>query len=446
MLDPKITNAWATHRRVCTDTRKLMPGDLFFALKGDRFNGNLYAQAALDAGASLVVMDEAVQTPNQAEKVVVVESALLALQQLALHERKSWAFPVFSLTGTNGKTSTKELISAALSGEKKVHFTQGNLNNHIGVPLTMLSVQPGTEVTVVEMGANKPGDIKELCEIALPTHCLITNIGLAHLELMGGADGVERTKGEMFAFARKAGSRIFVNEKDARIVNQATGIENRVTCGMAHSDFHIVGINQHATGMKVVIQSRHWHAPHTFSTSLIGTHNAENVLHAVAVATELGASVEGIKKGIEGYAPRMNRTQLLQGDGFTILLDAYNANPSSMEAVIRHTFSLNYGRVALVLGDMLELGDSSEALHSQLGELISGFPVSKCIGVGLRMKQMLENCPHVPQAWYLNPEDASLHLKKELENIDFVVIKGSRGMAMEKLLDAMGVTAPNINH
>lgn len=438
MPHSKILNAWASVRRVCTDTRKLQPGDLFFALRGEHFNGNEFAAGALEAGAGLAVIDDPAFDTGD-ERLVRVPDALRALQDLALHERRSWSIPVIALTGSNGKTTTKELIVAALSSARKVHYTRGNLNNHIGVPLTILALEPGAEIAVIEMGANKPGDIRELVDIALPTHCLITNIGLAHLELMGGQDGVERTKGEMFDFARAHQCTVFVNEKDERVLRQSQDIVPRITCGLLTSDYFIAGLHQHARGMEVTMASRHWTQSHTFATSLIGTHNADNVAHAVAVACEMGISIPAIQMGIAAYEPRMNRTQFVQGPGYTILLDAYNANPSSVEAVIRNIFAMDYGRIALVLGDMFELGDHSEAQHRALGELVGQLPVSKVVGIGREMKKMLEECPHVPQAWFASAELAVDHIRAELEGADLVLIKGSRGMALEKLLPGLQV-------
>lgn len=435
----KILKAYLQQRSVTTDTRNIESGDLFFALKGENFNGNTFAQQALEKDAALVVIDEA-EFSSDDPRIVLVEDALLALQQLAFDYRNQLSIPVIGITGTNGKTTTKELVHAVLATEKKVSVTRGNLNNHIGVPLTVLSIPDDAEIAVVEMGANKAGDIKELVEIACPTVGVITNIGYAHLERFGDIEGVRRTKGEMFDYIRQTGGTAWVNADDERVLERSNQVGDIISYGTPESDYYIISAKYLAEKTELRISGPQFRSGISIISQLVGRHNAMNVLVAVLAGAEMGVSVEGIQQGIANYQPKMNRTQIVKTDKFTVMMDAYNANPSSMKAAIQSVFDLDYGKTGLILGDMFEMGEKSAALHADIGEFLKAFPVGKFVGVGVDMKNAVEACRHkVPVAWYETTEEAKSGIASEMEGMEFILLKGSRGMALEKLADALGI-------
>ena len=423
-------------RKVCTDTRKITGGELFFALRGPAFDGNLFAKGALSAGVAKVVVDDPNVVVQGDERFILVPDVLIALQDLARAYRKTFSFPILAITGTNGKTTTKELVSAVLAAEKKVHFTHGNLNNHIGVPLTLLEMSQSGDIAILEMGANKPGDIAELAAIGLPNMGLITNIGQAHLERFGNIEGVQSTKGELFEFIRKHNGLAFINENDPRVLKVAEGIQSRITYGTKKADFYIEHAEFGKDCTTLLIRSRNWPEPVIFNSKVVGRHNAENILAAVAVGYTLGISISGMQKGVAAYVPTNNRTQIIKMANFTLLLDAYNANPSSMEAAIGGIFAQESGRVGLVLGDMFELGASSETLHRELGLFLNQFPVKKIILIGKDM-EFANAVVKAPCTWYKTTEEAKSGIEAELQNLDYVLIKGSRGMALEKLLSSL---------
>lgn len=435
MESQKLFQHFLTVRSVSTDTRRIQKGDIFVALKGANFNGNAYAAQALESGASLAVVDEPEYFPLEDERYLLVEDCLETLQWLAKRYRQEYDIPVIGITGSNGKTTTKELMMAVLSQENKVHATKGNLNNHIGVPLTLLAMPEDTEIAIVEMGANQPGDIKELVEIALPSHAMITNIGQAHLERFGSVEGVQKTKGEMFDFIREAENVAWVNEKDHRVLATAEGIKDRVTFGTPDSDYRINKMDLRHDGISVWIESGKWEGSQQFDSVLLGEYSADNVLAAVMTACEMNISLENIQKGIREYLPNMNRTQMIQKGNFKILMDAYNANPSSMKAAIGGVFAQNYGKVGLILGDMFELGEVSEELHRDLGRFLKELPVQKLLLFGEEMRFAAEECPNLLPLWFKTAQDVKETAAEELKGLDLVLIKGSRGMALEKIID-----------
>ncbi|MEM7035445.1 MAG: UDP-N-acetylmuramoyl-tripeptide--D-alanyl-D-alanine ligase, partial [Bacteroidota bacterium] len=386
MAHSKIIEAFNLHRSVSTDTRKIKDGDVFFALKGENFNGNRFASQAVDKGAAFVVIDEAEFLPENDARFILVEDCLKALQDLARHVREQFSIPVIGITGTNGKTTTKELLHAVLATEKKVHATAGNLNNHIGVPLTLLCMPEDTEVAIIEMGANKRGDIAELCDIARPDHVLLTNIGYAHLERFGDIDGVQVTKGEMFDFVRDHGGRAYVNAADPRVLAAAKDLTNTAPFASADSRFFIAGLNLMPERAHFDLMGLEGDVSTPFDTALVGEHNVYNALAAVTIGSDLGISIANMQAAIAAYTPKINRTQLIRTDDFLILLDAYNANPSSMAATLRGIAKQDYGRVALILGDMFELGDKEAQLHTELVELVRDvLPEARLIGMGKAM-------------------------------------------------------------
>ena len=421
---------------VSTDTRKVQPGDLFFTLKGERFDGNRFAAQALETGAAYAIIDNPAFLPPGDARYLLVGDALLALQDLARAYRREFDIPLLGLTGSNGKTTTKELIHAVLGSERRAYATAGNFNNHIGVPLTLLAMPRDTEIAVVEMGANQPGDIAELAAIAEPTQGLITNVGAAHLEKLGDLDGVQRTKGALFDFIQTHGGTIFLNEDDPRVVAAARHIPQRITYGTPQSDFHYRLLENRPGEMRIEVRCDAWLEPQTFISYLSGEYNCMNILAAIAVGSYFGISVEGMKRGIAAYVPRNNRSEIVEKQGRTLWLDAYNANPSSMRAAIANLFALRKDKVALILGDMFELGEGSERLHAELGRFIDDFQPALTVGVGPMMQATTAQMT-APTAWFPDVDTAQGELPDLLKGMELVLVKGSRGMALERLVEAL---------
>lgn len=434
-----ILSVFQVAKTVTTDSRNIVPGCIFFALKGERFDGNQFAAGALEAGAALVVVDDPNVVVPGDDRYLLVEDVLRSLQLSAEAYRKTFSFPIFGITGTNGKTTTKELLHAVLSEERRVMATKGNFNNHIGVPLTLFSFPSDLDIGIVEMGANKLNDIAELCAIAHPDHGIITNIGRAHLERFVDVEGVRRTKGELFDYLRLNGGCVYVNEGDGRVKDLGQGISCYRGYGADTSRYRILSSKNTPGLMKLELQLGDAGVL-AVESSLIGQHNAENILAAACAGLELGISPVSLQKAIKAYVPRMNRTQLVQNGSQVILLDAYNANPSSMAATLRLVADQGYGKAALVLGDMFELGEDSEQMHEELIELAGRLlPGAFLIVVGEMLKNALEKVGHPRSKAFSKTSDASQEIKSLLEGYDFVLVKGSRGMALERLLEPMGV-------
>jgi UDP-N-acetylmuramoyl-tripeptide--D-alanyl-D-alanine ligase len=444
MASTKVWDAFLLHGSVSTDSRKIKEGDLFFALSGEHFDGNQFAAKALSDGASLVVVDNPAYMVEGDSRYVLVGNALKELQDLALQYRRTFKIPIIGITGTNGKTTSKELINAVLATTYRVHATVGNLNNHIGVPLTLLAMPTDTDVAIVEMGANKHGDIKELVEIAEPTICVVTNIGRAHLERFGDIEGVEQTKGEMFDFAASNGRMAVVNMKDLRVERRARQVPERITYGLPGCDYWISNLNTAPDHLDLEVTFGKSGQSYRFISNLIGAHNAENVLLATALGDILGVSVNSIREGLKGYFPKLNRTELIRTSGFNLLLDAYNANPSSMEATLRGMHAQGLSPVTLILGDMFELGPDSHRFHVDLVTLVRElFPDGKLLGVGKEMVAAVLECGF--GVAYATLDEASEVAASMLEGSKWVLVKGSRGMALERILPALGVERSGVS-
>ena len=414
---------------VSTDTRKIDPGNIFFALKGPNFNANEFAPKALEMGASVVVIDDTGYFIEDDERYFMAEDALRMLQQLANHHRHQLNIPIIGLTGSNGKTTSKELLNAVLKQKFKTVATVGNLNNHIGVPLTLLSVGIDAEIAIVEMGANKQGDIQELCEIAEPTHGFITNIGKAHLEGMGGPEGVLKTKTELYQHLRANNGTVFINSQDPILANMIKRFENPVLYP-AKGDFCEVRFNGADPFVKFSVED----SDQVYLTALIGAYNFGNIATAITVGKFFGVSMDKAVEGIVSYRPSNMRSQLIEKGSNLIILDAYNANPSSMEVAIR-TFGEMTGKKhkMIILGDMFELGDHAEAEHRRLGEIVSEYPIDKICFTGSLIVSALEKAP---KALYF-PDPFSLRNWLEDSKLEdyLILIKGSRGMKLEGLVD-----------
>jgi UDP-N-acetylmuramoyl-tripeptide--D-alanyl-D-alanine ligase len=415
---------------VSTDTRKIDKGNIFFALKGPNFNANDFASKALEMGAALVVVDEERVTSPGDSRYFLVEDALIALQQLANHHRHQLQIPIIGLTGSNGKTTSKELLNAVLSRKFKTVATQGNLNNHIGVPLTLLTIGKENEIAIIEMGANKQGDIKELCDIAEPTHGFITNIGKAHLEGMGGPEGVLKTKTELFQHLRENKGTVFINTSDPILSNMIKRFENPILYP-SKGDFCEVTFVEANPFVSFKIENDDT----VYRSSLIGEYNFGNIATALTVGKFFGVPLAEGVKGVVQYVPANMRSQLMEKRSNLIILDAYNANPSSMEVAIK-TFATMSARKQkmVILGDMLELGEHTEAEHQKIGEILSQFNFDKICLAGKHMQAALSKAP-ISTLYFPDPFSFRNWLQdSKLENYQ-ILIKGSRGMKLETLVD-----------
>lgn len=413
---------------VSTDTRNIEQGNLFFALKGPTFNGNEFAANALALGASAVVVDEPGHVVPGDKRYVVVEDALKSLQQLAHHHRNVLNIPIIAITGTNGKTTTKELVSVVLAEKYQVKATVGNLNNHIGVPLTLLSMGDKTEIGVVEMGANKIGDIRELCEIAAPSHGLITNIGKAHLEGFGDIDGVLRAKTELYQHLKATGGTVFINSRNPVLANMAKRFERPVLYAQP-GDFYECTLVEANPFVRFQTKDGQVH-----QTKMLGTYNFDNIATALTVGMFFEIEEEKAIRAIGAYIPSNMRSQLVEKRSNLILLDAYNANPSSMEEAIK-AFGKMTGKKhkLIILGDMYELGNAEVEEHKKIGALLSQVDIDKVCFTGKAMQHALT---HAPRGLYF-PDPFSLRNWLQDSRLEdyLILIKGSRGMKLEGLVD-----------
>ncbi|WP_143304540.1 UDP-N-acetylmuramoyl-tripeptide--D-alanyl-D-alanine ligase [Chitinophaga vietnamensis] len=421
----QLYTIYCQHPAVQTDTRKLKAGDIFFALKGANFNGNEFAAKALEQGAAFAVVDEAAYF-TVPEKMMLVDDALEALQQLALRHRKELGIPFIAITGTNGKTTTKELVNAALSSNYKTYATVGNLNNHIGVPLTILSIQPDVEIAVIEMGANHQREIEAYCKIALPTHGIITNIGKAHLEGFGGEEGVKKAKGELYDFLRSHNGTVFVCNDYGYLVEMSKGIPHIVTYGEKEADYIGKPVADTAfLGVQVGGNSQ----VGFIQTQLVGAYNFPNVMAAVTVASYFKVPQSKIGPAIAAYVPSNNRSQVIKQGSNTIIMDAYNANPSSMRAAIDNFAGLQATRKVLLLGAMMELGDDSIKEHQALVDLLQRHHWDAVVLVGGDFKKVQH-----PYIFLEDALEAGKWLQQQQLTDTHILVKGSRSTGMERVL------------
>ena len=410
-----------------TDTRQLKPGCIFFALRGENFNGNQFAKKALEAGAALAIIDDA--TAYIDERTIVVENTLTTLQQLAKFHRQQFNIPFIAITGSNGKTTSKELVNAVLASSFCTYTTQGNLNNHIGIPLTLLRVQKDAEIAVIEMGANHQKEIAGYCTYVLPTHGIITNCGKAHLEGFGGVEGVRKGKGELYDFIRANQGTIFLNQDLDYLHPMSMGISNIVTYGTKEAQT-IGTIKSADPYLQVTIQSSEKHeALPAIQTQLVGDYNLANVLLAASVGRHFGIEADKIKNAIENYQPTNSRSQLVQKNTNTIILDAYNANPSSMQVAIQNFSKLEAAQKVLLLGSMAELGAESQQEHQQLVNLIHSYNWKEVVLVGDGFSEIAH-----PYHQFKNSQEAADWFRKQNFSNTHFLIKGSRSMKMETIL------------
>lgn len=412
-----------------TDTRKIEKGCIFLALKGAHFDGNAFAEEALAKGARYAIIDDPAFATN--DRLLLVDDTLITLQQLARHHREQLKIPVIGITGTNGKTTTKELMKAVLSRKYKTIATAGNLNNHIGVPLTLLSIRPDTEMAIVEMGANHEGEIAQLSRIARPGFGLITNIGKAHLEGFGSLEGVIRAKSELFTFIHETGGRIFLNSDDALLMRLA-GETNTITYGTKSGAFcHGRSMDTHPfAGVQ-------WNSPDgapVISTRLVGSYNFENIMAAICVGQYFGVPPSDICDTIQTYQPANNRSQTVDTAQNHLIMDAYNANPTSMKAAILNFRQVESQSKMAIIGDMFELGDESPAEHAEVVRLLEESHFEKVLLVGPRFGSTA-----IPAHFtvFPSPSEAKVWLKEHPVKGYTILVKGSRGIHLEELLDAL---------
>ncbi|MFA0961446.1 UDP-N-acetylmuramoyl-tripeptide--D-alanyl-D-alanine ligase [Roseivirga sp. BDSF3-8] len=412
---------------VSTDTRQIREGNLFFALKGPNFNANVFAGDALDKGAALAVIDDEAYAKDS--RYLVVDDVLGTLQGLARHHRRQLEVPVIGLTGSNGKTTTKELIREVLKAKYVVYATEGNLNNHIGVPLTLLRVPKGTEIVVVEMGANKVGDIRELCEIAEPTHGLITNIGRAHLEGFGGIEGVLRGKTELFDFLLKNKGQVFINTQDEKLKHMVKRFQDKQALTYpGEEDYYHCSLSGEAPYIKIRTEGGL-----EVETNLIGSYNFGNVAVALCLGKYFEVPEKDAAENLGAYIPSMNRSQIVTRGKSRIIMDAYNANPDSMRAALTNLSAMPGDRKGAILADMFELGPESEDRHREIGEMLKLLGIEEVMLCGEAMAAAAEE---VPGAHYFKTREGLADFLKThtFDNVTLLV-KGSRGMKLESITE-----------
>lgn len=412
------------HPNITTDTRKIKNGDIFFALKGENFDGNLFAEQALAAGAAYAVIDD--KNAFADERTLYCEDVLATLQQLAKHHRRQLNIPVIAITGSNGKTTTKELVHAVLSSRYKTYTTEGNLNNHIGIPLTLLRIKPDAEMAVVEMGANHQKEIEGYCQYTLPTHGMITNCGKAHLEGFGGIEGVRKGKGELFDFLRATGGTVFACDDFDYFHSMTKGITHLHWYGTGNGE--VTGSIAQSEPFLAVGITRGFGAPFTLQTHLVGGYNIFNVLAACSIGKHFNISAAQVINSIGNYEPNNNRSQLIEKDGNKIILDAYNANPSSMQVAIENFESLPAENKILFLGGMMELGNESLQEHENLVNLIGRYPWKQVILVGGDFAKVKH-----PYRFFATAAAAAAWWKNENTGGNYLLVKGSRSVKMEQI-------------
>ncbi len=421
----ELYSIYLEHPSIETDTRKIKKRDIFFALKGPNFNGNNYVEEAFKRGASYCVCDEMSTITDS--RILYVENVLNTLQRLAKHHRQQFSIPFIGITGSNGKTTTKELVHEVLSTTYKCYTTKGNLNNHIGIPLTILSVKKDAEIAVIEMGANHLKEIEGYCLYAMPTHALITNCGKAHLEGFGGEEGVKKGKGELFEYILKTDGTLFLNSDYDYLKKMSAAIKNKITYGSADATY--VGRAKEAEHL-LEVEIVKGADINVIKTQLAGNYNLPNVMAAVCIGKYFGVPDDKIKNALEAYIPTNSRSQIIKKESNTILLDAYNANPSSMKVAIENFAGMEGENKIVILGGMMELGNESMKEHADIIDLLSKYKWKQVVVAGKDFINLPSSILHFDDA----TEIAGWFKKQQFKNAT-ILIKGSRSMAMEKVLE-----------
>jgi UDP-N-acetylmuramoyl-tripeptide--D-alanyl-D-alanine ligase len=426
----ELHSLFLDHPLAVTDSRQIKPSCIFFALRGGNFDGNRYASEALEKGAAYAVVDD--PRYKTSSNILLVEDVLKTVQDLATHHRLQYDIPVIAITGSNGKTTTKELTDASLSKNFQVMATAGNLNNHIGVPLTLLRINSKTRIAIIEMGANHPGEIDFLCRIARPGYGLITNIGKAHLEGFGGYEGVIRTKTEMYRFLEETGGKVFVNGQDPLLMEHSNKLSRFIyrlgkgegVCGQIITAREFVSVRLFSNDSELAV----------IDSGLFGEYNALNILAAACIGLHFQVPATSIASAIGEYTPSNNRSQVKKTEKNILILDAYNANPSSMDAALRHFAVSSFNEKAVILGDMLELGEESDELHMSILRLLEELSFSEVYLVGPVFTRL-----NVKRE-YLCFEDsalARLWFEHHAPASKTILLKGSRGIRLESVAEVL---------
>jgi len=412
----EIYTLFQQHSIICTDSRIIMNGAIFVSLKGENFNGNKYALKAIQDGCAYAIIDEKEYDLHQ--NTILVNNALKTLQDLATYHRNQLNIPFIGITGTNGKTTSKELINAVLSSEISCYATKGNLNNHIGVPLSILEINKKHKIAIIEMGANHQKEIEFLCNISQPTYGAITNIGSAHLEGFGSLQGVIDTKKELYEFINHNKGHLFVNAEDELLLSLSKGII-QTTYGKSGD---IAGQINNITALLSIKYNNE-----IINTHLIGDFQFSNILLAICIGNYFNVSMQNIKRSIENYIPTNNRSQLVKTKTNTLILDAYNANPSSMKAMIKSFANQQYKNKLCILGDMLELGAEANKEHQKIITLTKELKLD-CLFVGEIFHTLTNNS-------FKNKRELVKHIQKKKIHKKTILLKGSRGIGLEQLIE-----------
>jgi UDP-N-acetylmuramoyl-tripeptide--D-alanyl-D-alanine ligase len=426
---PFIYQQYLTHRIICTDTRSISSGCLFFALKGENFDANTFAEEALNQGAAFAVIDNPAYQLD--ERCILVDDVLLTLQDLAKYHRSQLKIPVIGLTGSNGKTTTKELVNAVLSEKYRSFATRGNLNNHIGVPLSILSIQDDTEIAVIEMGANHQKEIEFLCTIAMPTHGLITNVGMAHLDGFGGFEGVKKGKAELFTYLKAANGIAFINRDSAHIIEMSATAELAQLIDYGREEGLSITGNLIESDPLITLEWKNDQGTYIAKTNLTGAYNFENILAAICIGAFFGLQPDQINKGLADYQPNNNRSQLTKTAHNSVICDFYNANPSSMAAAIKNLSALAAVNKVAIIGDMFELGAEAPQQHQEIASLAANAGLNTLILIGKFFYSLKDQYEAI---FFNTPKEAAAWLQSNPVKDSLVLLKGSRGMALEQLL------------
>jgi UDP-N-acetylmuramoyl-tripeptide--D-alanyl-D-alanine ligase len=431
MTTKELYEVFRKHPQISTDSRKVTPGSIFFALKGETFDGNRFAENALKAGAAFSVIDN--RALKDYSNMILVDDVLTSLQQLAVHHRRQLRIPVIGITGSNGKTTTKELVNQALQTKFKTFATQGNLNNHIGVPMSVLSITNHTEMAVIEMGANHQGEIAALSRIARPDFGIITNIGRAHLEGFGGYAGVIKAKTELYDFIRDNGGHLFVHYDDELLMHKSAGIPRTTYGSIPGADMQGIVTKKFPS---LALQLTHPAKGIAINTQLAGSYNFANVMAAVAIARYFGADLQEVAEALQNYQPLNNRSQWQTTLNNKLLIDLYNANPGSMTAVLENFALAPYFHKIVILGDMLELGEESHSEHAAIVDMARKADFEKVVLVGKQFSAFADEASEM--FLFFDNSDAA---REAINNMNLknkiILLKGSRGIRLEKILDVL---------
>ena len=415
---------------ISTDSRTVKNGEIFFAIWGENYNGNKFAAEALEKGASYAVIDDPL---FETEKTILVDDTLFELQALASHYRKDLSIPVIAITGTNGKTTTKELLAAIMAKKLKVHHTNGNLNNHLGVPLTILSAPSDTEMMIIEMGANHIGEIRTLCLIARPDFGIITNIGTAHIEGFGSFEGVIKAKTELYEYLRKVNGIALYNDKNPLLAEKIFKIINRAVPFSDPTGIELI-VEQISSELNLKVSVSYMHQKYSLITNLFGSYNLENVKAAIATGLFFGVEITDIARAVESYQPANNRSQVKITKNNTLICDSYNANPTSMNLALESFARIKAESKAVIIGEMLELGEKSGEEHLKVFNLLKSINIQKALLVGNSFRKVSEKSGYLA---FPDVNKLAEYLKSEPIKGETILIKGSRGIGLEKIYNLL---------